>query len=893
MGHLVNPLLYRLNYSSFWNGSMITNSRLDGYINVFSLYFFNFVKGYFKNYDWVDKNFLIVTSLKFFFINKSIFVYVDFWQHANFGEKKLVIAETPLYFFNFALKKRLLKPSSFLKKKRVLNFFTWKKYFSFKKGLTFFKKKFSFKYFARNFITEETVFKPHRFMKYFWKKLHKFFKQPVMSYMGRSEWYLYTDKNEEVLPFVWVPAHVRNWKFDYFGIVYDRRLFRIFCKYIKYFRVKFNFSELNHFYNFSLENKLHKDIVPHYWYKFRNYLFKVTRPKKKNIFMRWFYTLFFIQFYFYFSNFLALHFHVKNLENAGKKRKKIKKSVDYLLHVKLVLKKRFFSKFNNFKSNFLKPTDLVLLRKKKLKFYLFTAKKMRFKYSKKFKFNRKFFPNNIYSNLLKMKKFNARRSKKYKKKTWWRSFIYSNYLKKKKLPRSVYEYKKNFRIFKKKKSFFSNFMFRSNKKLFKKLKKKIKNSSKAFKPIIKKKKIKLVSYAFRWRKKRRIFKKKRILKKKSKRKIFLKKKNFTYKIKFSSISKKFGFYLDRFKKKFYYIRKRRDYPFYMKRIQYVRKLIFNNNLLFVKKKIPSLKLKRIFQKKTFMRLAKKQKQRVWLAAQISKFPSEEAYYANVRKIKRNKMLKKSFFNKFGLAQIRHKSLWASLGTMLEFTKTYDRKLRFLKHRRLKAVSKITHKKLNYFNAKFRLLFNYFYFYSKICSVKNNFILHVSILTGYFTKINLTIFIQSHFNFEVNADLVGDFLVLWFLKKKFVIKEILGTLLNYLNKVYASKGIGGYAILMKGRFTRKDRAMYSWKKVGPMPLSHRIATVDYCNRWVPLRFSQCAFKIYLLQFDSKYIRKKHRNVRRKYELRNAYLWNWKDGDYIALENIYEEIDEEID
>ena len=47
-----------------------------------------------------------------------------------------------------------------------------------------------------------------------------------------------------------------------------------------------------------------------------------------------------------------------------------------------------------------------------------------------------------------------------------------------------------------------------------------------------------------------------------------------------------------------------------------------------------------------------------------------------------------------------------------------------------------------------------------------------------------------------------------MKKKFVIKEILGTLLNYLNKGFAKKGIGGYAILMKGRFTRKDRAMYS-------------------------------------------------------------------------------------
>lgn len=76
----------------------------------------------------------------------------------------------------------------------------------------------------------------------------------------------------------------------------------------------------------------------------------------------------------------------------------------------------------------------------------------------------------------------------------------------------------------------------------------------------------------------------------------------------------------------------------------------------------------------------------------------------------------------------------------------------------------------------------------------------------------------------------------------------------------------------------------------MPLSHRISTIDYCNRWVPLKYSQCAFKIYLLRHDFKYVRKKHRNVRRKFEFKDAYI-RLKNGALLELENVYQEYDEE--
>ena len=119
MGHLVNPLLYRLNYSAFWNGSLIAGNKLDNYINVFSVYFSNFVRGYFKNYNWVDKNFLFVLSLKFFLINKSIFVYIDFWQNNSFKKKYKPYTKIIRYFFISALKSRFLKFKNFKKK----NFF--------------------------------------------------------------------------------------------------------------------------------------------------------------------------------------------------------------------------------------------------------------------------------------------------------------------------------------------------------------------------------------------------------------------------------------------------------------------------------------------------------------------------------------------------------------------------------------------------------------------------------------------------------------------------------------------------------------------------------------------------------------------------------------------------
>ena len=166
MGHLVNPLLYRLNYSAFWNGSLIVNSRLDNYINVFSVYFSNFVRGYFKNYNWVDKNFLFVISLKFFFLNKSIFVYVDFWQNYSFNLKNKPYLRIVNYFFVSALKKKFLKFNNIKKSTFSFNYYAWKKYYFYKKS-SFLNKKINYNSFFKKFLNFKTNFVMHSFKEVF------------------------------------------------------------------------------------------------------------------------------------------------------------------------------------------------------------------------------------------------------------------------------------------------------------------------------------------------------------------------------------------------------------------------------------------------------------------------------------------------------------------------------------------------------------------------------------------------------------------------------------------------------------------------------------------------------------------------------------------------------
>lgn len=55
-------------------------------------------------------------------------------------------------------------------------------------------------------------------------------------------------------------------------------------------------------------------------------------------------------------------------------------------------------------------------------------------------------------------------------------------------------------------------------------------------------------------------------------------------------------------------------------------------------------------------------------------------------------------------------------------------------------------------------------------------------------------------------MIAEYFILRLLQKRLVV-EIMKPMIKFLNKSIKKKKIYGYAILLMGRFTRKDRATY--------------------------------------------------------------------------------------
>ena len=985
MGHLVNPLLYRLNYSAFWNGSLISASRFDSYINVFSVYFSNFVRGYFKNYNWVDKNFLFVINLKFFFLNKSIFVYVDFWQNATFKQKNIAKNETIFYFFLVALKNRLLKNKKFFKRKTLYNYYLWQMSYIFQKKNIFLKKKLGYKSFLANSLSNKKKFFSRN-----WKTIRtwsdkddEFFDVAslVRSRSGEKHNF-YSSNDSKFVHEVHSPQLWLNPLFNYYKVNYDKNFINLYLIYCKNFLSEPSVWNVKLFYEFSISNEVPKEVDENFWNKFLEYKFY---SKGGAIF----------DFFNFFVCFFVCFLITKNIEEtAAEIEKKKKKELELQLAIKEAKMKEAAKKYSlqirklprksiKSKLNYLFFAQASLLKKKKLTTYRSQAIEDRLKFYTFSKKGNKFFTKGAISPFFAFKNvyfLNKRKNKVFIKKTWWKSLVYSNFGKKKRVFGQKYKVKKLFWSIKNKRSFYNNLKFKIIDKNVKK-------------HIFYNVNFKLVKKTYfiksKKKKSRQIKKKKYIF---YGLRNFFKKKSFFSKIKFKYNIKNYKYHAIKIlKKKIFFIKKRKWIIF--KKSPFFRKLYFFNKILFFSKKFPP-----IFYKITLNNLRNKKKINTGFIVKYNKpYSLYENYIKNKNFNKRNNLNiknkkksqygKKSKYNKqfknnthankkhniidnnqsifdnldeivdkaegrdmddldkkYGLTKIynfgdnsyvdeyyynlHNKKKISNSGEQAELRewayekfikkqdettmsdselKAYDiSQAKFLDlyyfllnkgddlyvkdfiyyayglisrkdftgkikpfflrrcNNENKAESKNKFLEIN--SNKFLLMLNSFHFFSKMYKLKKNFILQASVITNFFNRIKVFFLIRGQFNFKVNAELVAEFLVLWFMKKKFTIKEILGTLLNFLNKSFQSKVIGGYSILMRGRFSRKDRAMYSWKKLGSMPLSHRISTIEYCNRWVPLKYSQCAFKVYILKSDSYYVRKKHRNVRLKNELK---------------------------
>lgn len=364
MGHLVNPLLYRLNYSAFWNGSLITSSRFDSYINVFSVHFNNFVRGYFKNYDWVDKNFLFVSSLKFFFLNNNIFIYIDFWRHENFFGKVNIAIESNFYLFNNAIRKRLLKFAKFTKRKhaRYLNYYIWKNYFCFKKTLTFFRKKISYKIFNKNLLNKNTKFIKKFPYRRFKTKFHK--RSLVYQDIFMKDRMFLTSKKKEINLYRNVMNNVYKDIFRERGVVYDYDLATLFANFCIDLRARLSYAIATNLFEYTQIYGVPDKIDNKYWLE---YLVFMEGTLNHGFAMDCF-TIFFFLYFDALDK--PIRIERARLRKIEEKRKEQEVALHFLIfsdRLKFFDKKSvFLPKFQNFKLNFLPIKTLTLLKKKKL-----------------------------------------------------------------------------------------------------------------------------------------------------------------------------------------------------------------------------------------------------------------------------------------------------------------------------------------------------------------------------------------------------------------------------------------------------------------------------------------------------------------------------------------------
>ena len=108
-------------------------------------------------------------------------------------------------------------------------------------------------------------------------------------------------------------------------------------------------------------------------------------------------------------------------------------------------------------------------------------------------------------------------------------------------------------------------------------------------------------------------------------------------------------------------------------------------------------------------------------------------------------------------------------------------------------------------------------------------------------ISVNFFFAKSIKKIIDADLICDYIILK-LMQKFTLKELMSPLLKIYNVFLRRKFILGYRFLIMGRLTRKDRAIFKWYQIGPLPLSTRISRIDYANRQVALKYSLCSMKI---------------------------------------------------
>jgi len=156
-------------------------------------------------------------------------------------------------------------------------------------------------------------------------------------------------------------------------------------------------------------------------------------------------------------------------------------------------------------------------------------------------------------------------------------------------------------------------------------------------------------------------------------------------------------------------------------------------------------------------------------------------------------------------------------------------VRFLLFNKLKFIFE---KKFFYFLKKF-LLFNLY----KFIHIRSN--------------------IFCNFLFFEPSYLDSKFLVQYLifrLNQKIPFKSIFYKTNNILTTLLSKQRLLGFKISLKGRFSRKQRASFLWKRVNRVPLNSKMSYIDYSSGHVILRYGMCSIKIWL-NFSQEFSKKK--------------------------------------
>ena len=86
MGHVVNPHLFRLNYTVFWNISIFSKKKFSMFIDLKSLLIYNFFNTFFNTYKNIRKIKLRIIKIKISFYCNTAKVFFFFIKHKNMNK---------------------------------------------------------------------------------------------------------------------------------------------------------------------------------------------------------------------------------------------------------------------------------------------------------------------------------------------------------------------------------------------------------------------------------------------------------------------------------------------------------------------------------------------------------------------------------------------------------------------------------------------------------------------------------------------------------------------------------------------------------------------------------------------------------------------------------------